>query len=77
MTLIEKSKEKVLDFVQNEYDGYTDIDYLGEWESYDCYVVNTDDDTDGVGAFVLVNDEGVRIADSDEDYEIVHFFDIG
>lgn len=77
MTLIENSKEKVLDFVQNEYDGYTDIDYLGEWESYDCYVVNTDDDTDGVGAFALVNDEGVRIADSDEDYEIVHFFDIG
>lgn len=77
MTLIEKSNEKVLDFVQNEYDGYTDIDYLGEWESYDCYVVNTDDDTDGVGAFALVNDEGVRIADSDEDYEIVHFFDIG
>ncbi|WP_394022991.1 hypothetical protein ACF3NF_07435 [Anaerococcus martiniensis] len=76
MTLIEKSKEKVLDFVQNEYDGYTDIDYLGEWESYDCYVVNTDDDTDGVGAFALVNDKGVRIADSDEDYEIVHFFDI-
>lgn len=76
MTLIENSKEKVLDFVQNEYDGYTDIDYLGEWESYDCYVVNTDDDTDGVGAFALVNDEGVRIADSDEDYEIVHFFDI-
>lgn len=76
MTLIEKSKEKVLDFVQNEYDGYTDIDYLGEWESYDCYVVNTDDDTDGVGAFALVNNEGVRIADSDEDYEIVHFFDI-
>ena len=76
MTLIEKSMEKVLDFVQNEYDGYTDIDYLGEWESYDCYVVNTDDDTDGVGAFALVNDEGVRIADSDEDYEIVHFFDI-
>lgn len=29
MTLIEKSKEQVLDFVQSEYDGYTDITYIG------------------------------------------------
>ena len=33
MILIENSKEKVLEFVQSEYDGYTDITYIGEWES--------------------------------------------
>ncbi|WP_273359135.1 hypothetical protein [Anaerococcus octavius] len=77
MTLIERSKDQVLEFVQNEYDGYTDINYLGEWESYDCYEINTDEETDVVGAFALVNENGVRLSDSDEDYEIVHFFDIG
>ena len=59
MTLIEKSKEQVLDFVQSEYDGYTDITYIGEWESFDCYEIKTDEDTDGVGAFALVNEDGV------------------
>ena len=76
MILIENSKEKVLEFVQSEYDGYTDITYIGEWESYDCQEIKTDEDTDGVGAFALVNEDGVRLADSDEDYEIVHFFSI-
>lgn len=77
MTLIEKSKEQVLDFVQSEYDGYTDINYIGEWESYDCYEINTNENTDGLGDFALVNEDGVRLAHSDEDYEIVHFFSIG
>ena len=77
MTLIENSKEKVLEFVQSEYDGYTDINYIGEWESYDCYEIKTDEDTNGIGAFALVNEDGISLADSDQDYEIVHFFSIG
>ena len=77
MTWIGKSKEQILDFVQGEYNRYTGISYIGQWESYDCYEIKTDEDTDGVGAFALVNEDGVRLADSDEDYEIVHFFSIG
>ncbi len=70
------NKERVLAFVQEEYDGYSDVERLGEWESYDVYCANTNEDTDGDGVYVLVDEEEVRFADHDEADEIMHFFEL-
>lgn len=72
----EFDKERVVEFVQAEYDGYTDVEFLGDWESAEVYTVNLEEDTDGDGVYVIVNEEEVRFADHDEADEIMHFFDI-
>lgn len=70
------NKEKALEFIQSEYDGYSDVDLLGKWESFEVYTANTNEDTDGDGVYVLVDDEQVRFADHDEADDLMHYFEI-
>lgn len=70
-------KTDILEFVQGEYDGYTDVESLGEWESFQVYKVITNEDTDGDGSYILADDEEIRFADADESDDLMHFFDIG
>lgn len=77
MTEDNSLKQQVLDFVQSEYDSYTNAKSVGEWESYMVYQVLTDDNTDGEGVFVLIDEDDMTFADSDEVDEIKHFFEKG
>lgn len=70
------NKERALEFVQSEYDGYADVERVGEWESFEVFSGVTNEDTDGDGVYVLVNDEEVRFADHDEADDLMHYFEI-
>lgn len=77
MTENKSFKQELLDFVQSEYDGYTDVKNIGERESLKVYQVLTDDNTDGEGVFVLIDEDNMTFADSDQTDEIKHFFKLG
>lgn len=42
----------------------------------EVYSASTNEDTDGDGVYVLVDDDEVRFADHDEADDLMHFFEL-